>query len=397
LPLRPETFAALAALLLGAGPVAAPPVPGVTRGEVVLGMSAPLSGPAASWGTLATAAEAWARHLNEQGGIHGRRIRVLVRDDGYVPGRAVANLQEMKDQVLAVIGTMGTAVAGACARPVAEAGIPWVYPLANPRLFAALPRPELRTIFVEYPDYADEGEYLARQAVAREGVQRIAFFGQNDDYGRSGLEGVRRAAKAIPGLQLAAEALYEVSDREVGTQAVRIRDSGAQAVVLYATPVHAAGLVKGLAGLGARPRLFASFTLSDRDRMFGLLGELWEGAYFDTHLAQRGEPAADRVLEVLLRLAPELRGREGTAVHGAMVMMVAAEALRRAGPEPTRERFLAALESLRGWSPEGLTAPVTFGPDRHHGLNGVRLLQAGKAADRSFRQVAPAVEFAPSF
>ncbi len=381
-------IAALLALAAG-GPArgAARAVPGVTDGEVVLGMSVPLSGPAAAWGTLALAAEAWARHVNAEGGVHGRKIRVRIMDDGYVPGRAVANFHEAKDDVFAMVGTMGTAVLGATKEVVAEARLPWVYPLGNPRLFAGLPREKVATTFMEYPDYADEGAFLARQAAALAGARSIGFFGQNDDYGKTGLDGVRRGVAGLPGVRLTAEVLYEVTDREMGTQAVRLKESGADAVILYATSAHAASLVKEMARIGYRPKLFASFTLSDRDRMFGLLGELWEGAWFDTHIAQRGEPAADRVLSVVLPLEPRLAGHEGTAVHGVAAMMVAVEGLRRAGRDLTREGFVRALEGLRGWSPGGLSAPVTFGPGRHHGLNAVRLLQALSAKDRSFRQV----------
>ncbi|MBI5068624.1 MAG: ABC transporter substrate-binding protein [Deltaproteobacteria bacterium] len=391
--------ATAALLLLAAAGVraASPPVPGVSDTEVTFCMTVPLSGPAAAWGALAVAAETWARHVNEQGGVHGRKLRVQVRDDGYNPGRAIANLHEMKDSCFAVLGTMGTAVLGAAKDQVAESGVPWIYPLGNPRIFAGMPREKLHAIFVEYPDYADEGEFLAQQAAALEGAKRIAFFGQNDDYGKTGLEGVKRGVAGLPGVTLAGAALYEVTDREMGTHALRLKETGADAVVLYATSAHAAGLVKEMAKLAYRPRLFASFTLSDRDRMFGLLADLWEGAYYDTHLAQRGEPAADRVLETLLRLEPSLQGREGTAIHGAMVMMVAVEGLRRAGRDLDRERLVQALESLRAWSPAGLTAPVTFGPGRRHGLNGVRLLRAGKAADRSFTRVGADLLFPPLF
>lgn len=390
-------FASTAVLVLASARAEGRAVPGVTDTEVTLGMTVPLSGPAASWGSLAVAAEAWARHVNEQGGIHGRKLRVILRDDAYTPGRAIANLHELKESCFAVVGTMGTAVVGASKELVAEAGLPWVYPLGNPRLFSGVAPDKLRTIFVEYPDYGDEGAFLVQQASRLEGARRIGFFGQNDDYGRTGLEGVKRGLAQLPGVTLARETLYEVTDREMGTHALRLKESGADAVVLFATPTHAATLVKEMAKVGYRPKLLASFTLSDRDRMFGLLGELWEGAYYDTHLAQRGEPAADKVLEVLLRLEPSLKGREGTAIHGAAAMMVAVEGLRRAGRDLDRDKFVNALQSLSGWSPGGLTAPVTFGPGRRHGLNSVRLLQALKASDHSFRQVMADQFFAAYF
>jgi branched-chain amino acid transport system substrate-binding protein len=60
--------------------------PGVTEGEVVVGVTVPLTGPAALYGNLGAAQEAWARHLNEQGGVHGRKLKVVIRDDGFNPG-----------------------------------------------------------------------------------------------------------------------------------------------------------------------------------------------------------------------------------------------------------------------------------------------------------------------
>ena len=65
-----------------------------------------LSGPAAAWGTIALASEAYANHVNAQGSIHGRKLQIVLKDDGYNPGRAVANFNEMKDSVFAVIGTV---------------------------------------------------------------------------------------------------------------------------------------------------------------------------------------------------------------------------------------------------------------------------------------------------
>ena len=71
---------------------AQPRVAGLTDTEVRLGTSTPLSGPAAAWGSTARGMEAWAAYVNEQGGVHGRKIRLVIKDDGYVPGRAVANV-----------------------------------------------------------------------------------------------------------------------------------------------------------------------------------------------------------------------------------------------------------------------------------------------------------------
>ena len=101
-------------------------VRGVTDTEIVVGWTTPLSGPAALWGVTGLGGKAWADHINAQGGIHGRKIKVLLKDDGYNPARALANLQQMKDQVFVIAGLLGTAVCNAAKNFPADNNIPLV-------------------------------------------------------------------------------------------------------------------------------------------------------------------------------------------------------------------------------------------------------------------------------
>jgi ABC-type branched-subunit amino acid transport system substrate-binding protein len=389
--------AAMLSLFLLTSTARAAPVPGVTDTEITIGITAPLSGPAAAWGTIALASEAYANHLNQQGGIHGSKLKIVLKDDGYNPGRAVANFNEMKDSVFAVVGTVGTAVLNANKDLVAEAGLPLIYPLGNVQVFAKQPREKIRTVFQVYPDYADEAEFLVGQAAKLENVKKLGFFGQNDDYGKQGLEGAKRGIAKNPGVALVGEVFYEVTDRELGTQALKMKDSGAEAILLYSTATHGAGLIKEMAKVGYRPKIFASFTLYDRDTMFRLLGDLWEGAYFDAAIALRGEPAADRIIDIVTKADPKLKGREGFCVQGGADVLILVEGLKRAGKDLTREKFVAAMQTITDYTEDGLVPGVTFGPTRHHGLNAVRLMRAGKATDATVKQITPWQTFAPLF
>ncbi len=361
-------------------------VPGVTDSEVVLGITTPLSGPAAAWGTTGLGAEAWAKHVNAQGGVHGRTIKVVMRDDGYHPGRAVANVNELKDQVFALVGLLGTAVLNANKDNVAEAKLPTIWPYGNPQVFAKQPREKLRPVFMVYPDYGDEGEFLVQQAQKLEKVKKVAVFFQNDDYGKGGLDGVKRGVGKF-GVTLAAEVAYEVADRELGTHALKLKESGADAVIIYSTATHGAGVIKEMAKAGYRPKIFASFPLGDRHVMFRLLGELWEGAYYNVTGAVPGDPEADRVIDLMLKQDPKLKGRESYALAGVVAMIATVEGLQRAGKNLTRESFIEAMETIKDWSPEGLTGKITWGPNRRHGLNPIRMMRAGKAGDVSFTSI----------
>lgn len=396
--LRDSAVALLVVLAAAAPARAQGRSPGVTDTEIVIGVTAPLSGPAAIYGNLALAKEAWARYVNDSGGVHGRKLKVVLKDDGFNPARAVANLKEMKDSVFLTAGLVGSAVANAARDEIAEARLPLVNAYASPQIWARQPRDRLKYVFIDYPDYADEADYLVTYSVKSLGTRKLAVFYQNDDWGREVMEGVSRAMKTLGGkAALAAAVPYEVSDRELGRQALKLRESGADTLFLAALNTHSANLVREMAKVGYRPRFVGSFTIGDYQVMYRLLGELWEGAYYTVIGAVPGEPGTKVVLDILMKYEPKLQGREATALTGAVTMIIAVEGLKKAGRGLTRESFVEAMESIKGFTVLGLSAPITFGPIHHHGLNAVRLMRAQRAADLSYVQIAPYQLFKPLF
>ncbi|MDP2627434.1 MAG: ABC transporter substrate-binding protein, partial [Candidatus Rokubacteria bacterium] len=121
------------------------------------------------------------------------------------------------------------------------------------------------------------------------------------------------------------------------------------------------------------------------------------GAYYNVTGAVPGEPEADRVVDILLKQDPKLKGRESLALSGAVAMMATVEGLKRAGKNLTRDGFIEAMESIKDWTPEKLTAPITWGPNRRHGLNPIRMMQGKKAADASFTVITGYQPFPPHF
>ena len=398
--MRLKTLAiALLAIAFAAAPARAQGrAPGVTDTEITIGLTTPLSGPAAAWGNTAVAMEAWARYLNDQGGINGRKIKVELKDDGYNPGRAVANLKEMKDSVFLNVGLLGSAVLNAAKEDVAEYKLLTINPYGDVAIWAKQPKAKLRYVFVNYPDYADEAEFLVKQSVELLGARKVAVFYQNDDYGKGGLEGVNRGLKGLGGKgSLAGAVAYEVTDRELGTHALKLKESGADAVIIYSTITHGANIVKEMAKAGYRPKILASFPLGDYTIMYKLLGELWEGAHFAGPNISAAEPAGKAIVDILTKYEPKLVGKENTALTGAVGIIIAVEGLKKAGRNLTRESYVEAMEGIKGFTTMDLTAPVTFGPNQHHGLNAVRLLRANKAADNSFVEVTSWQIFKPLF
>jgi len=338
--------------------------------------------------------------VNEQGGIHGRKVKIIMKDDGYNPGRAVANLEEMKDQVFMSVGLLGSAILQASKDKVAEFKLPTINPYGNPAIWAKQPKDKLRYVFVAYTDYHDEGDFLVSHAVNKLGAKKVAVFYQNDEYGKGGLEGVNRGIKGLGGKgNLTASVPYELTDRELGTHALKLKDSGADTVILYPTITHGINIVKEMAKVGYRPQLVSSFPLGDYQIMYRNLGELWEGAHFNAlnAAALAGDSAGKKIVDILTKYEGKLVGKENTALAGATAIILALEGLKKAGRNLTRESYVEAMETVKNFDIMGLTPPVTFGPNRRHGLNAVRMLRAVKAADNSYVEVVPAQIFQPLF
>jgi ABC-type branched-subunit amino acid transport system substrate-binding protein len=371
----------LVVLLAAPWTVGAKEVPGVTDTEVVIGMTTPLSGPAALWGSTALGGKAWADYVNDQGGVHGRKIKVILKDDGYNPARAMANLREMKGKIFAVNQLLGTAVVHSCRDFFPENKIPLINAYGNTRMWADYPKDKARYIFVAYTDYEDEAEWLTNWAFKNLGSRKFAIFYQNDDYGKLGWSGMAKAIMNLGGKAKGVGAVpYEVTERALGAHALKLKKSGADTLLIYPTPVHGALILKETAKIGYRPKVMASFPLGD-PIMYHIAKQLWEGVY-SAFVANLGTPGfdaeADRAFDIVKKYNPKLAKTGFFGLFGASSMMHLVEGLKRAGRDLTVESMIRGMESIKNWKAPAGGAPVTYGPDRHQGINGNRLHKAEK-------------------
>lgn len=343
---------------------------GVTDDEVVLGATTPLSGPAAAWGATARAVEAYAEYINEQGGIHGRKIRVVLRDDGYLPPRAMANVREFIDRigVFGLVGPLGSANVAATRDFIISKRV-FFTPIADSGLWADYG--DLTYVIDVYPYYRYEAMVLARYAVQQLGARRVAIIYQNDQYGRPGLEGAS-AALAEMGMRLVAQVPYELTETDLSLHALRVQEAQADAVLLYATPRHGALAAQALHRLNPRPRILSTFTLAD-PVMAQLAGEAWNGVIVPAYFPfPEMDPKVQRVLDIVVARKPELKATPFNALAGITFLEPFLEGFRRAGRNLTPETFRAAIESIQNWDGE-LLRNVTFGPNRRQGINAIFL------------------------
>lgn len=361
--------------LAATGAVAQTQERGVTSNEIVIGSSQPLSGPAAFWGQgVGGGMDAYLKVLNEAGGIHGRKIRLVLRDDSYLPPRALANVRELveRENVFAIVSLIGSANTFAVRDYVVENQVLWVTPTADANMWAGFK--DKKYLFVAYPGYVDEGRILTVYAGRQMGAKSVAVFYQNDLYGQKGLVGVKRGV-AEARLKLATSVSYEVTDPEVSAHALKLRQSGADTVILYATPRHGALIVREMAKIGYTPKLLSSFTLAD-PIMFQLAGEAWNGVTLTAFFPVPGTDAkVDAMLETLIKTNPQLRASPFNALAGVAFLEPFLEALRRTGPNVTKEGVVRSLESLRNWDGDVIRG-VTFGSTRRQGINRIYIIRS---------------------
>ena len=351
-------------------------VPGVTDTEVVVGISTPLSGPAALWGAVAMGSKAWADYVNQNGGVHGRMIKVLVKDDAYNPTRTVTNYAEMKGKVFVTMGQIGSACCSAVRDLFPENNFLGIQTMCNVRIWADQTPDKRKWVFASYPDYVDEGEFMGKYSMEKLGSKKFGIFYQNDDYGKMGLSGLNQAIAGKAAL--VADVPHEVGDTGMGPHALKLKESGADTVILYTNPKHAALISKEMVKVGYTPKRVACFPLADKT-MFEIAKSAWDGTYVSLS-ANSGipgsDPQSDRVVDIIVKQNPEIKGKEWHAILGAINMMHFAEGLKRTGRDLTIDSFTKAMETIKDWKPEGIGAVVEYGPNRHHGVNGFRMAQA---------------------
>ena len=354
----------------GDGGAGSADVPGVTDSTITVGSWAPLTGPAALWGAVGRGIGAYFDYVNDQGGVHGREIRYILKDDGYQPARTVQAVREMIDRenVFAFGGGVGTATGLAVMDEIVAQGIPWVSPSTGSTGWAY---PGNRYVFSTFTPYFDEAAALVDYAVDSLGLTKLGILYLNDDYGESGHIGLRRRL-AEHGLEVTEAVSHELMDTDLTSQVLRLQEAGAEAVLLYTTPKGAATAVGTAAKLDYRPRWLATSALADASLMYDITQGLWEGTIFIAPIldVNAEDPRMVQAREIRDQYAPE--ERNGVFLYAGMYFAEPfVEALRRAGPDLTREGFIEALESLDGF--QGIGPPITFGPGRRQGTRAVTL------------------------
>ncbi len=225
---------------------------GATDKEIKVGHFCPYSGPASAYGVIGKAHEAYWKSVNDGGGINGRKVVFVTRDDGYNPSKSVEVTRELIEQekVLCLFNTLGTPTNTAIHKYVNQKKVPHLFvstgasKWGNPK--------EFPWTMGFQPDYHTEGMIYAKHILANVKDAKIGVLMQNDDYGKDYWEGFKEGLGKDVG-RISKHVTYEVTDPTVDSQVIQLKDSGANVFFNIATPKAAAQAIRKAADLGWKP------------------------------------------------------------------------------------------------------------------------------------------------
>lgn len=363
--------------------------PGVTETSIRLGSSLALSGHASYLGTQTLrGALCYLNHINEQGGVWGRKIELTAYDDSYDPPRCLANTQKLiiEDNVFSLFCYVGTPTTVKILPLIEDARIPLLGMFTGAN---ALREPFNRYVINIRASYYQETAAAVRHLVKDLGLSRIAVFYQYDAYGFDGLTGTELALKEF-GLEPVARGSYVRGTLDVEEGMARIERSGAEAVVMIGTYDPCARFIQLAGERGINP-VFYTVSFVGAEELARRLGSGQEGGQEAGQgplvvmsqvvppadgIVQAAEAAAgahggiaEEYVRLLAKYYPDDKPNS-VGLEGFINARILVEGLKLAGKNLTREGFIGAIESIRDFT-LGPGTVVSFGPDNHQGMERV--------------------------
>lgn len=356
---------------------------GVSNDRVVFGQAAALGGPASALGKgMQLGLNAAFAEINAAGGVHGRALHLISRDDGYEPDRSIAHVKELigDQKVFALIGAVGTPTSKAT-QPIATAAkIPFVGPFTGAGF---LRDASLGNIVNVRATYGAETEAWIRHLVDGKKMQRISILYQDDAFGRVGLKGVK-AALEKRGMSLVAEGTYQRNTVAVKTALLKIRKAKPDAVVMVGAYKPIAAFIR-LARKVKLDATFVNISFVGSKALSAELGDAGNGVI----VSQVVPFPWDTSIPLVQKYQAALKSVDASAdpgfvtLEGYMVGRLAIMALQRAGRDVNRQSFLNAFWSGGAFDLDGVS--LTYGPNDNQGMDTVFMTRI--KADGSFEPI----------
>ncbi|PYM84063.1 MAG: ABC transporter substrate-binding protein [Candidatus Rokuibacteriota bacterium] len=343
---------------------------GVSKTEIVLGMHTDLSGPAATYGdSSSNTVKMRFDEINDKGGIHGRKIRLVVEDTQYQVPRAVQAGAKLinRDRIFAMVAPLGTPMNNALFKDQFDAGVPNLFPLSAAR---SMYEPFNKLKFYGAASYVDQVRAGINYFVAKKGKKALCAMYQDTDFGKEVLDGIQMQADKLK-IKVAETTTHKPTDQDFTAQITRLKAAGCDLVVLgtivrdsivpYATARKIGWTDVDFLGSAASYDLFVAAAQGGVTEGLYAMG-LTDMPYRDT-LGPAAQAWFDRYKE-RYKNDPNIG-----AIYGHVAADLTALGLEKAGADLTLNSFVKGLESIRGYRDIFNGPEANFGPDKHQGAN----------------------------
>jgi branched-chain amino acid transport system substrate-binding protein len=351
-------FAALLAggLLLSGGSTLAQNKngPGVNDTEILIGQTNPYSGPLSAYGTQGRAESAYYNMINEEGGINGRKIRLLSLDDGYSPPKTVEQHRRLVegDEVLGVVGTMGTPTNSAIVKYMNSKSVPHIFIATGASKWGDYK--DYPWTMGWYPTYRSEGAIYGKYV--RENIKdaKVAILSQNDDYGKDFVAGFKAGLGDAADKLIVKELTYEVSEPTIDSQIITLKASGANVLFSASTAKAAAQTIRKAGELDWHPTHFlvqnansisTVLTPAGLDNSKGLISTAYIKDPVDPQFAN--DAGIKWYLAFMKKYYPEGDVNDPQNEIGVSIAATFVQVLKQCGNNLSRENLLAQANNIR--------------------------------------------------
>ncbi len=345
---------------------------GVSASRIILGQSCALSGPAIALGTgMRAGLNAYFSKINATGGINGRQVKLISKDDGYEPQKAINNTHALleQDKVFLLIGEVGTPTSKAVFPIIEKSDVPFFGPFTGAEF---LRNPFKKQVINVRASYYQEMEKLAAYLVDQKKFTNIACFYQNDGYGQAGLKGIERALKKRS-MKLSAMGTYERNTTAVKSGLLQIRKAHPDAIVMVGAYKPCAAFIKLAKKVGMTKTVFCNISFVGTKALKKALGPDGEGCIVSQVVPYPWDESIPLVKEYTSAMHKfQPNGSIGfVSLEGYMVGKLFCLAGQTVKGELTRTSLLQAIEQTGSFDLGGIT--LNFGPHDHQGMDKVFL------------------------
>ena len=333
--------------------------PGVTATTITIGGTVPITGPAALFGSVGRGADAYFKYINAHGGVNGRKIKYLYRDDAYDPSKTVQLTRELveNDKVFAVFSTIGTDNTIATTDYLNAAKVP--------QLFAGTGTARVGDAYKTHPwtmgylpSFRAEGAIYGR-AIAQQAGAKVAVLYEASDFGKDLTAGLKKGL-GTKASAVVAEQAYQPTDTSIDSQMSTLHASGANVLVLNVTPQYAILAYLAAHKFGWRPKIYLSSVCISPNVMDIVRASVGQEVNDSLSIAFVKDPtdkvfAKDQIValyrSILKKYAPSAKPEDVYNFYGMGVAFTMVDALKHAGKNPTRASLLAAAQHLNEVNP----------------------------------------------